>query len=73
MVAAGAPRRSRSVAALSLSLFYASTGGTWLPTTWAARYNGWGWGWNIAFERSLALLLLWPVATFVATFALRRR
>jgi len=51
------------VAVLSLWLFYASSGGTWRPTTLA----------TIAFERLLGLLLLWPVATFVATFALRRR
>jgi hypothetical protein len=25
---------------LSLLLFYASTGGTWIPTSWGARYNG---------------------------------
>jgi hypothetical protein len=58
---------------LSLLLFYASTGGTWVPTSWAARYTGWGWGWDVSLGRSLALLLLWPVATFAATFALKGR
>jgi len=61
------------VCALSLLLFYASTGGTWVPTSWAARYNGWGWGWDVSLGRALGLLLLWPVATFAATFALRGR
>jgi hypothetical protein len=60
-------------ATLALALFYVSTGGTWIPTSWAARYNGWGWGWDVALGRALALLLLWPAATFAATFALRRR
>ena len=59
--------------ALSLLLFYASTGGTWVPLSWAARYKGWGWGWNVSFERSLELLLLWPVAIFATTFALKGR
>ena len=55
-------------AALSLSVFYVSTGGHLLPTTWADNP-----GWDFAFQCSLVLLLLWPVATFVATFALRDR
>jgi hypothetical protein len=50
-------------AALSLSLYYRGTAGTWNPSHLAA----------VAAERSVGVLLLWPVATFVATFALRRR
>jgi len=50
-------------AALSLSLYYRGTADTWNPTHLAA----------VAAERSVGVLLLWPVATFVATFALRRR
>lgn len=50
------------LAALSLSRFYATNDGTWLPNTAAMN----------TFMRSLALLLLWPVATFVATFAVRK-
>jgi hypothetical protein len=61
------------VCALSLILFYVSTGGIWVPTSWAARYNGWGWGWSVSLGRSLGVLLLWPVATFAATFALKER
>jgi hypothetical protein len=50
------------LAALSLPRFYAANDGTWLPNTAAMS----------TFEHTLALLLLWPVATFVATFALRK-
>jgi hypothetical protein len=50
-------------AALSLSLYYTGTAGTWNPTHLAA----------FAAERSVGVLLLWPVATFVATFTVRRR
>lgn len=56
------------VASLMLAVLFASTGGQLLPTTWAA-HNA---GWDVAFQRSVLLLLLWPVATFVATFALPR-
>ena len=51
------------VAALSLWLFHTWTGGTWRLEILAGGL----------FERLLGLLLLWPVATLVATFALRRR
>ena len=53
--------------ALSLSAWYVGTDGHLFPTTWA-EHNA---GWDGTFERSLLLLLLWPVATFVATFLLR--
>lgn len=57
------------VALLALAVLYAGTSGHLLPATWATR----GAGWDGVFLRSLALLLLWPVATFIATFALRGR
>jgi hypothetical protein len=56
-------------AALALGYWSVSTRGHLLPTTWLAHNTGW----NGIFDSSLALLLLWPVATFVATFALRQR
>lgn len=57
------------VASLTLALQYMSTQGQVLPTTWAAHNVGW----DATFQRSLLLLLLWPVATFAATFALPGR
>src|SRR5258708_790311 len=57
------------VAILALAVLYTSTSGHLLPTTWAAHNVGW----DATFQRSLLLLLLWPVATFVATFALPGR
>jgi hypothetical protein len=51
------------VAALSLWFFYVNTADTWLPTHLASS----------SLYRLLGLVLLWPVATFVATFALRSR
>jgi hypothetical protein len=50
------------LAALSLSRFYATNDGTWLPNAAATS----------TFAHSLALLLFWPVATFLATFAVRK-
>ena len=54
---------------LALAVLYTSTSGHLLPTTWATHNVGW----DGVFLRSLLLLLLWPIATFVATFALRGR
>ena len=56
------------LAALSLAALYVSTGGHLLPTTWAEHSS-----WDTTFVHSLELLLLWPLATFVATFAQRSR
>jgi hypothetical protein len=56
-------------AILALAVLYTSTGGHLLPTTWTTHNVGW----DATFQRSLMLLLLWPVATFVATFALPGR
>ena len=50
-------------AALSLWLYYTGTVGTWNPHHL---------GGDITYQL-LGALLLWPVAIFVATFALRRR
>jgi len=55
-------------ALLSLFVLYATTNGHLLPTTWSEHNVGW----DGAFQRSLALVLLWPIAIFVATFALHR-
>jgi hypothetical protein len=57
------------VAILALVVLYTSTGGYPLPTTWAMHSVGW----DATFQRSLLLLLLWPGATFVASFALSGR
>jgi hypothetical protein len=51
------------VASVSVWLFHTWTAGTWRPDILA----------GITAERLLGLVLLWPVATFVATFALRKR
>jgi hypothetical protein len=56
-------------AALSLFTWHVSTDGQLLPTTWLAHSSGW----DATFAGSLELMLLWPVAIFVATFALRGR
>ena len=56
-------------AILSLAVLYVGTSGHLLPTTWATHNVGW----DATFQRSLLLLLLWPIATFVATFALPGR
>jgi hypothetical protein len=58
-----------AVAGLALLVFVHGTGGQALPTTWA-RMNL---VWNVPFQQAMALLLLWPLATFAATFALRGR
>jgi hypothetical protein len=50
-------------AALSLWLYYTGTVGTWNPHHLAGTTS----------YRLLGLVLLWPLATFVATFALRGR
>jgi hypothetical protein len=50
-------------AALSLWLYYTGTVGTWNPHHLA----------SITSYRLLGALLLWPLATFAATFALRGR
>jgi hypothetical protein len=55
--------------ALSLFLLYVRTSGQLLPTTWLV-HNA---GWDTTFVTSLGVVLLWPVAIFIATFALRRR
>lgn len=49
--------------ALSLWLYYTGTSGTWNPHHLA----------NTTTYSLLGVLLLWPVAIFAATFALRRR
>jgi hypothetical protein len=55
------------VVAVALALVLTATDGKLLPTTWYEHNTGW----SGAVDQAAAVLLLWPLATFLATFALR--